>query len=315
MQSTHPVGLSLRPVAHTRAPDAFPRRRKGRAWLVAGATLVLVSLGTFSHREPPSPAPRIVSGAAEIRFTERGDPERWGARDLVLWVDPTFRSVDGEAPQAVAQAVDAWQHIEQLPRVQVKTEPPRTDERAAGPAALELADLIPDGKNTVSYRRLNIPGHRRDLAITVAYANPSTGEVVEADIFVNARRDFGLLSQELDAGASCADRTRGASCGSRFDLESVVTHELGHFFGLGEDTEDPWSTMYECTSLCETHKRVLSEPDSLSATELYLTEAPRHDGTGGGCSVKRRGGAPSESLAWCALGLALIALRSRRVKA
>ncbi|MGE0323492.1 MAG: matrixin family metalloprotease [Polyangiaceae bacterium] len=236
------------------------------------------------------PPAQIVSGRAQVRYTEDGYPQRWGKPKLELTVESSLTQIAPDAALAVSRAVSAWQAQPELPRIRVlggDARAQRTEEDDTEAPRLEAADLVPDGKNTVSYRRLNLPGHKKDLAITVAYADPRTGELVEADIFVNARRDFALLNESPEHSPSCAAERPSNQCGSVYDLQSVLTHELGHFLGLGEDVDDPLSTMFECTSACETHKRQLSVPDKGSAAELYLAESPE-DATNVGCSVQRQ---------------------------
>ncbi|MEZ4231883.1 MAG: matrixin family metalloprotease [Polyangiaceae bacterium] len=271
--------------------------------------MVLAALALVPSQEKPALHPHIVSGSAQVRYTEDGIPERWGSTQLTLQIDPTLKRLDPNAADAVARSVEAWQGLENLPRVDVMSLAGSSDEDDDAPAKLEESELVPDGKNTISYRRLNIPGHRKDLAITVTYANPRTGEIVEADMYVNARRDFGLLARDIEATPSCSGSVSGR-CDQRFDLQSVVTHELGHLFGLGEDLEDPLSTMYLCTSPCETHKRVLSEPDHLSATELYLAEIPAEE-QGVSCSMGRHAVPPLRAVAWLLLGASGLLLHRR----
>ncbi|MFW5740775.1 MAG: matrixin family metalloprotease, partial [Myxococcota bacterium] len=96
-------------------------------------------------------------------------------------------------------------------------------------------------------------GHENDLAITVSYVAPS-GAILESDIVINTRHTF-----HVDA----------SGCSHAYDLRSVVTHEVGHFYGLGEDTTDTETTMYYKTLACETKKRSLSDPDVETVAYLY----------------------------------------------
>ncbi|MEZ4372387.1 MAG: hypothetical protein R3B07_16290 [Polyangiaceae bacterium] len=292
MRSTYPkpASLSLQPTARTSVPRAA--RRGSRLWLLALAALIVGGLTLAPETDPEMPSAQIVSGRAEVRYTEDGYPQRWGKAELELTVESGLTQIAPDAVLAVTRAVSAWQAQPERPRIRVlggDARAQRTEDDDTEAPRLDEADLVPDGKNTVSYRRLNLPGHRKDLAITVAYADPRTGEVVEADIFVNARRDFALLGENPEHSPSCAAQRPSTQCGSVYDLQSVLTHELGHFYGLGEDVDDPLSTMFECTSTCETHKRQLSVPDKGSAAELYLAESPR-DAKNVGCSVQRQPG-------------------------
>lgn len=58
------------------------------------------------------------------------------------------------------------------------------------------------------------------LAITYTAYNTTTGQIADADLLFNPADDF------LTNGATCPS---GATCA---DLQTVATHEMGHFFGL-----------------------------------------------------------------------------------
>ncbi|MCA9639541.1 MAG: hypothetical protein H6718_02950 [Polyangiaceae bacterium] len=315
MDSTYPRSalLSLQPTANTAVPRA-PRRGRRPLGVALGA-VALIGLGSIAQDKAEPPQAQIVSGAAELRYTETGYPQRWAAKSLTLSVEADLSRISPDAVGAASRAVAVWQEQAELPRVSLESEAPaEQSEDDAEVPRLDAADLVPDGKNTIGYRRLNLPGHRKDLAITVAYSDPRTGEVVEADIYVNARRDFGMLNESREVVPSCATTNSSSQCGSRYDLQSVLTHELGHFFGLGEDVADPLSTMYECTSACETHKRALTPPDQLSAAELYLAASPEEP-QAGGCSV-RSSRTPSP-ITWTLLAgfVLLVARRRSRTRA
>jgi hypothetical protein len=58
----------------------------------------------------------------------------------------------------------------------------------------------------------------RTLGVTAITLDRTSGAIVEADVFINSAFDWSVAP----AGAP-----------GRFDLQSVVTHELGHLLGLG----------------------------------------------------------------------------------
>jgi len=74
-------------------------------------------------------------------------------------------------------------------------------------------------------------------------------------------------------------------CGYRYDPQSITTHEVGHFLGLGEDKSDTCATMYRATGRCQVNKRVLQSDDRAAMTGLYIAGFPDGSKTSSGCSV------------------------------
>ena len=136
-----------------------------------------------------------------------------------------------------------------------------------------------DGENRIYYAPITIPKHENDLAITIVYTNTDTGEILEADMIVNSRHPWKLLDADDDGDktdptkpASSTQSLRGnglKSCANTYDLRSVVTHEAGHFWGLGEDYTDTKATMYYSTPPCNVGKRELKTDDTQEVASLY----------------------------------------------
>lgn len=75
---------------------------------------------------------------------------------------------------------------------------------------------VGDGINVFGFRAR--PELDRTLGATTFEVDDVTGELIEADIFLNSAFDWSVASAG-DAG--------------RFDVQSIMTHELGHLHGLG----------------------------------------------------------------------------------
>ena len=88
------------------------------------------------------------------------------------------------------------------------------------PGTNEPGDV--DGQNDLYFTSEDIFGSGV-LAITVVAYLPATGRLVEADIIVNDR-----ISYSADASDTKNVQVRGGS----YFLGDVLTHEMGHFFGL-----------------------------------------------------------------------------------
>jgi hypothetical protein len=74
----------------------------------------------------------------------------------------------------------------------------------------------PDGRTTFGF--LDRPELDRVLGATSFFLDQRTGEILEADVFFNARFNWS---------------TAAAGEAGRVDLESVALHEIGHLLGLG----------------------------------------------------------------------------------
>lgn len=278
----HELG-SLQPQAGGPSLHPIPSKKPGWA-LVAGA-LLCVGLCIAARERLGERA----NGAANPKQTANGSIERWGKSDVVIEIDDSVRQAGPEAVTAVQNAFGNWLTSgASLPNM-------KFDSSKKNPSLLK-----PDGRNTVSYGEIDIKGHKNDLALTITFLNPATGRIQESDIVINSKHDF-LTHQKLDA------------CGGQYDLESVVTHEVGHFFGLGEDTEDDSTTMYYVTRACDIQKRELKEPDRHSMVLLYSTpgdDSAEEEAKTAGCALAR--GTSTNAFWFGALfALMLVARRTR----
>ncbi|MGC4090564.1 MAG: matrixin family metalloprotease [Polyangiaceae bacterium] len=312
-------------------PRSLGRRFGGFVALGAALSALVVGAASMSQKEAPA-APSVHHGTAGLKHTPKGAEVRWRLASTTVRIDESLGALGGNAEAAVKDAFATWTDSQgELPRIKFE----RTKKAQAQAA--------PDGKNTIVLAPITVPGHEHDLAITLTYSDEQSGDIVEADIVVNSEYPFKLLAMSAESGdddnddngshgshgnttsgsstqpnvssarASCQSSAKAPSCdGGSYDLQNVVTHEVGHFFGLGEDMDDATATMYYCTSRCETHKRVLTSDDTAVMNVLYApsTSGISSAATAGGCGGARmapRGGlATSGWLVACALlGLSL----------
>lgn len=92
------------------------------------------------------------------------------------------------------------------------------------------------------------------LGLTTVTFNAETGEIFDADMEINSSQ------RNLTAGDNIPK--------TGFDLESVVTHEAGHFFGLAH-SQDKTATMYASYSPGTIALRTLSADDTAGLCEIY----------------------------------------------
>ncbi len=139
------------------------------------------------------------SGGQTVALSWKQSPVRYFVTDA---------GVDGVSAadfrDAVGRAFRAWQDVSSA-RVSVEfasfTEAPPLDE---------------DNTNTLGF--LAHPDMERTLAATNYVVDTRSGEILEADIFFNSSFPWSV--------------SPGGEQG-RYDLQSIATHETGHFFGLG----------------------------------------------------------------------------------
>lgn len=95
------------------------------------------------------------------------------------------------------------------------------------------------------------------LAATLTgYYTTQTGDdrIYDADVYTNT-------SQPLYS-------SREAGCSGEYDIDSIMTHEVGHVIGLGHSTVSG-ATMYPSISACNTAPRSLASDDIAGRDDLY----------------------------------------------
>ncbi|RMH44625.1 MAG: hypothetical protein D6689_01950 [Deltaproteobacteria bacterium] len=225
--------------------------------------------------------------AYRLAYTDGGDPVRWHADRIRLDVGGAGdRDRDGGFDRSAATAAAAaWNAVlDGALRIDVSDHP--------------AADLdATDGRNAIVWLR-----HWDDdldplaLAVTVRVHVRSTGAIRDADIAVNAD-DY--------AWTAIGD----AACDDAFDLQTVLTHEIGHALGLGHEPDDRAAVMYPTVASCQA-KREPSPDDRAGVAALYAVAAGAPDpaappaeplATAFGCAAAGDGGAAwlvAAALAW-----------------
>lgn len=150
-----------------------------------------------------------------------------------------------------------------------------------------------DGVNQIFFVTEGWTGTPQDLASTKSSVISESRTVVDADILLNA--EHHVFSTDMPA--------------SDVDLQSLVTHEIGHLLGL-RHVEEPEAAMFPKLDPHTTHKRELTEHDLSALEEAYASFV--RDDMQGGCSQT----SPSSNAPFLLFALALIGLRrsNRKVR-
>ncbi len=306
-------------------------RNAGRGAILAAVCVAGVAVHeAATHRLEPI----VHHGSAGTKHTNQGNEIRWHTGKTEVLLDSSLDELGPTTRAAIQSAFLTWTNSDpKLPRVNFR----RVEKT--------VFEAKPDGRNTVLVAPIKIAGHEHDLAVTLTYSDQKTGEIVEADVVINSEYPFRVLSDptsqeqaaEDDDGegsdgngsvtnnqtissarTSCTAQVRPKSCeGESYDVQNVATHEVGHFFGLGEDMTASGTTMYFCTNRCETHKRVLTDEDKTVMSSLYVAaEDPDAIDSGetgcGGARFSPRGDARDVSWGLFAPLFGLVAYRLRR---
>lgn len=168
-----------------------------------------------------------------------------------------------------------------------------------------------DGLNTVILVTKDWTFDPVAIAITrnfyVAGTSPKAGLILDSDILLNAVNHEFTTSNEL----------------GKHDVQNIVTHEVGHFLGLGHEVSpvDPDSTMFAVASPNEVKKRTLHTDDLAGIHEAYLGVGTKFPGFASpscvvaganvGCAAVHDNSRGPVDLVWVTMFFALLLLGGR----
>lgn len=259
----------------------------------------------------PRPGQTCSGGGAELH---------WGRQCLsyspVLRAsaEPAFADLE----QVIADSFDSWMAVrcdgEPVPLEVVQSERRVSCDQAQHNEGAGNANVVAFVRD---WEARDYP--REAFGLTLVWHDPKTGEILDADMMINETLGELTLCELNDCPSGAVD------------VQNVVTHEAGHFFGLGHSYSRTSAMFFEART-GETRKRFLNEDDAEGLCAIYAgLEAPQCTERAfrpigglrtscleeGGCSVgasgSGRGATPArEALVPVAFVLGWVALRRRR---
>ncbi len=190
-------------------------------------------------------SPSYAASPVAVEATQNA---RWQERRVILEVDPSLQLTSPVAFEAARSAARAWQKASpDMPKVELVS-------RRVGQVG-----YVPAGpnSNTIRFAAEGDPAADGALAITIITFDGPSGRILDADIILNGDYAFASVEEAPESGAPV------------YDIQNVLTHEMGHFFGLRENYVDSGATMYAFSQPGEITKRDLNSADLTRFDELY----------------------------------------------
>jgi hypothetical protein len=128
-----------------------------------------------------------------------------------------------------------------------------------------------DGYNVVVFARLG------GLTLAQTYVGYYDTSQVQSCNGVNFYR---FEDTDITVNNKVDWETSAAACGGEYDLNGVMTHEMGHAIGLGHSSVSA-ATMYASVAACDFSKGSLENDDRDGYNKIYNC-----GGDGGGCKGK-----------------------------
>jgi hypothetical protein len=239
------------------------------------------------------------ANAFTVKSTKAGVPVHWKTGSLRVVVDGSLKQIDGDAEGAVSRAMATWKAVRGAFAPDVVLEEGTADEIGFRPGS--------DNINTIRFAPHGSEIAGTALSVTIVTFDP-IGTILDADIVINGgkERSFAAPRGPQQAGWTSGEDTK-------YDLQNVATHEIGHFFGLSHNNADPVVTMFATSACGETKKRDLTIDDEEGLRFLYSRAVTTDSSPGCDASgAAPWSGAGSSGLGAAAFGLGLGAVRAAR---
>lgn len=207
-----------------------------------------IKVKVFVHREKPGkptpPPPSLVCNLSDPDSNSLVGSESWKlpsnwAYNLNLASTPSLVG-ENNLPQIVKDGLDAWKKPTGIVFI-------RGNDTLVSSQKLDYLNIIAWGRISASA-----------LGITYIRYN-SSGLVVDVDTILNSRYLWTWSNSN-----TCAYQ-------GTYDAENILTHELGHWVGLGDEYTDDFidNTMYGYGAKSEVKKDTLTTGDIQAASGIY----------------------------------------------
>ncbi len=187
------------------------------------------------------------ASAYTVKYTDEGNAIHWRQAVVPYFIDPTLSYIDeGRVKTAVINGFQAWNDVGARLMLQY-----------AGTAVGELegASASEPNTNIVRFAESQFPYDATVLAVTLLTYDARSGEMLDADIVVNAASHRFTTDPDNEPTAH--------------DIQNTIAHEAGHFIGMAHEPQDESATMYPVAMPGESDKRTLGLDDEAGMSFLY----------------------------------------------
>ena len=175
----------------------------------------------------------LADAEATLKFANNKKNIKWQKPSINICLSQEASKINN-IQYALENSMQSWNKLQFIPR---------------------FTNLDTDCEINIRLQKIKWHKSPAPLATTVIIHNIVTAEAVNAEIVIN---DFYLPT----IGDSAIDP-------NMYDLQSILTHELGHTLGLDEDYTDKYSSMFILTEKGTIHKRLLNKSDITAISKIY----------------------------------------------